>query len=218
MLACHPAWVGNVEVRQPGQGTQTLAQVRLVGGGHESCHARHAMDGCHAQDALLLVLLQRLAHRHRLAALPLSRDFAHCSSKRARQLMRILNGHAPALTQVGLHCVCAVPQQSHTAFSPAEDRGPVVHVTPQHVSLWGGLNEVHHIIVPMPKQLHQPRLALTWCILPTGRLFVEGIPLHLALANIAGHKVLPVAQEHAVGNELNVRGDVVTDTRVHCVS
>lgn len=37
-------------------------------------------------------------------------------------------------------------------------------------------------------------------------------PLHLALAHIAGHEVLAIAQEHAVGHELNISRDVVADT------
>lgn len=52
------------------------------------------------------------------------------------QLVGIFNGHAPTLTQVGLHGVGAVAQQDHIVLGPLEDWGTVKDVTAQHIGLW----------------------------------------------------------------------------------
>ena len=52
------------------------------------------------------------------------------------QLVGIFNGHAPTLTQVGLHGMGAVAQQDHIVLGPLEDWGAVKDVTAQHIRLW----------------------------------------------------------------------------------
>ena len=46
------------------------------------------------------------------------------------QLVSILNSHAAALPQVGLHCMGAVPQQDDIVLGPLEDWRSVINVTP----------------------------------------------------------------------------------------
>ena len=49
---------------------------------------------------------------------------------------------------------------------------------------------------------------------PTLRLLVEAVPLHLAIPNITAHKVAPIAQEDSVSHCINVWGCEVSDACV----
>ena len=55
--ATHPARVRDAELLDEGQRAQALAQVGLVGGCSNGCHARQAVDGAGACDALPCVRL-----------------------------------------------------------------------------------------------------------------------------------------------------------------
>lgn len=57
MCRAHPAWVGDLELLDELQGPQPLAQVGLVGGGHDSRHAGQAMDCACAGQPLVEVAL-----------------------------------------------------------------------------------------------------------------------------------------------------------------
>ena len=63
----HSARVGDLEFLDPGQGPQALAQVRLVGGRHNGCHAGQAVHSARPQ--------QTLAHPRLQAAVAQDRRF-----------------------------------------------------------------------------------------------------------------------------------------------
>ena len=66
----HSARVGDLELLDPGQGPQALAQVRLVGGRHDGCHAGQAVHSARPQ--------QTLAHPRLQAAAAQDRRFVEC--------------------------------------------------------------------------------------------------------------------------------------------
>ena len=72
------------------------------------------------------------------------------------QLVGVLNGHAPSLTQVGLHGMGTVPQQDDIVLGPLEDRGAVEDVTTQHIRL-------RRCPAHSSRLLHLPSMQASYC-------------------------------------------------------
>ena len=159
-------------------GPQPLPQVRLIGGRHDGRQPGQALNGGSARDAFARVARQhsgRVEARDWRGARPLP------APRRPRQVLRqlipVLNGHAPALPKVGLHRVRRVAQQGHPPGRPVEQGAAVEDVAAQDVGLGGGPDEVGHLVGPVPKYGQQAGLAAAGRVVATGRLLVEAVPL-----------------------------------------
>mmetsp|Transcript_11485 Transcript_11485/g.20327 ORF Transcript_11485/g.20327 Transcript_11485/m.20327 type:complete len:237 (+) Transcript_11485:1642-2352(+) len=146
LLTNHTAWMGDVEISDPGQWAHTLAQVGLVCSGHQGRHACHAVDGCHSHHALRLIPFEAALYVHPGTLLDC---LAHYVNQVIRQLKCILNGHAPSLPKIRLHGVRRVSHEYHAPLSPAGHWGTIIDVAPKHVCLRSGLDQVHDIVVPV---------------------------------------------------------------------